>query len=190
MSLIRDVSVQRLPAAEQHLTERERKQLEDAGRDLLGEEELAAKTDPSFASVARHFPAMKQPREALGVKDGPQDFAVLPDGSLKFGEVNGAFQIGTPPTSFGEGNCAKKLYQGYLPIVVATHRREGLQCEQTVLGWSPGFSPDTPLSALVRLTLSNPGNESRKVAVQFAAPAPVAKLGNRTARRSGRRACI
>jgi len=36
------------------------------------------------------------------------------------------------------------------------------------------LSADTPLSALVRLSLSNPGNESRKVAVQFVAPTPAA----------------
>lgn len=185
VSLIRDVSVERLPVGEQKLTrlERkqvddatrlERKQLDDAMRDRLGEEELAAESDPSFASVSRHFPAMKRPREALGAKDGPQEFVVLPDGSLQFAEVNGAFQIGTPPTRVGESNCAKKLFQGYLPIVVATYQHEGLQCEQTAFGWSLGLSPDTPLSALVRLTLSNPANESRKVAVQFVAPLPVA----------------
>jgi len=33
----------------------------------------------------------------LGVKDGPEEMVVLPDGSLDFGGVNAAFALGTPP---------------------------------------------------------------------------------------------
>lgn len=174
VSLVRDVSVERTPTAETHLTKLERRRLTDAGQDWLGKEELATESDPSFASVSRHFPPMRHPREALGVKDGPQEFVVMPDGSLSFAGVRASFLIGTPPTRFGEGNCAKRLCEGYLPIVVTHHERDGLALEETALGWSSGFSPDAPLSAFVRLSLSNPGTNSRRVAVQLVAPTPVA----------------
>jgi len=174
VSLIQDVAVERLPVEEQRLTAVERKQFDDPMRDLLGEEELAVKSDPSFASVSSCFPAMKGPREALGAKEGPQEFVVMADGSLMFADTSAGFQIGAPPIPIGETNCSKKLFEGYLPIVVASHLCEGLSCEQTIVGWSPGLSPDTPLSALVRLILSNPTEESRTVAVQFVAPLPVA----------------
>lgn len=167
VSLVRDVSVESAPVGEVRLTDLERKVLADAGRDLEGEAELAAKSDPSFASVRRHFPAMKHPREALGVKDGPQEFVVMPDGSLVFSGVKASFMIGAPLARFGEGNCAKRLHEGYLPVVVAAHERDGLKFDETSLGWSPQFSPDTPLSAFVRLRISNPGRQARAVPVQF-----------------------
>jgi hypothetical protein len=174
VSFIRDVSVERLTGDEQKMTEAERKQLDDAMGDSLGRQELATSADPSFASVSSYFTAMKRPREALGAKDGPDEFVVMPDSSLKFGAVKGRFEIGTPSVPVGESNCcSKKLYQGYLPIVVTTHQRDGFECEQTIVGWSPQLSADTPLSAVVRLTLSNSGAESRKEEIQFSAPSPV-----------------
>ncbi len=143
------------------------------GRDLLGEQELARTGDPSFASVGRHFPAMRQPREALGVKEGRQEFVVLPDGSLALGGVKVSFAIGTPPASFGQAGCAKRLCQGSLPIVMAAEDSDGLRCEETVFGWSPALVPDNPLFALARLTISNLREQSRTVRVQLVAPAPV-----------------
>jgi len=133
VSLVRNIKVERTPDAEMRLTDLEQKRLVGAGRDWLGEEELARKADPSFNSVSHYFPPMRNPREAVGVKDGPQEFVLMPDGSLKFGEVGAWFEIGTPPVRFGEDNCAKRLYEGYLPIVVASQDRGGLRFEQTAL---------------------------------------------------------
>jgi hypothetical protein len=168
-----ETSLEPTSPAQEPLAEPGRKQSTGEGRDWLGEQELAGTDDPSFASVSRHFPAMKHPREALGAKEGPQEFVVLPDGSLDLGGVKASFAIGTPPVSFGQGGCAKRLYQGCLPIVVAADAGNGLRCEETAFGWSPGLGPDTPLFALVRLTISNSVEESRTLGVQFVAPAPV-----------------
>ena len=170
VSLFRDVSVRATPATAQRLTPAERHAQADAGRDWLGEEELAAPDDPSFGSVSRHFPPMKRPREILGVKDGPQEFAVLPDGWLDLGGTHAGFVIGRPGTPFGQGNCLKALEEGSLPMVIATHQHAGLTFEETVFGWSPDLSPDTPLSAFIRLRLRNPDARARAIPLEFDAP--------------------
>jgi hypothetical protein len=166
-------SLQPASPAQEHPAAPGRKQSTGQGRDWLGEEELAGTGDPSFASVSRHFPAMKQPREALGAKESLQECVVLPDGSLNLGGVKASFAIGTPPVSFGQGGCAKRLYRGCLPIVIADAESDGLRCEETAFGWSPGLGPDTPLFALARLTISNSVEKSRTVGVQLVAPTPV-----------------
>jgi len=174
ISLAREVKVEPAPESELLLTDLERKRLIGAGRDWLGEEELARETDPSFESVSQYLPPMRHPREAVGVKDGPQEFVVMPDGSLKLGEARAWFEIGTPPFRFGQGNCSKQLYEGYLPIVIASQEGDGLKLEQTALSWSRRLSPDAPLSAIVRLSISNTGNAGRKVAVKLVAEKPAA----------------
>jgi hypothetical protein len=173
VSWVRDVSVEPTPPAEVRWNEAELKELAAAGRDHLGEAELGAEGDPSFASVSRHFPPLKHPRESLGVKDGPDEFVVLPDGSLDFAGKTASFLIGAPPKRFGEGSCAKRLYHDYLPIVVAASRQDGLQFEETTFGWSTNLSPDSRLFALVRLRISNTTSAARQVPVQFVAPQPV-----------------
>ncbi len=110
---------------------------------------------------------MKFPRESLGVKDGPQEIVVLPDGSLDFAGVGCAFRIGTPPARLGEGGCRKRLFEGWLPVVIAETDGDGLQFEQTAFGWSPDFDPDGPLSAFVRLQVRNPGATPRELELRF-----------------------
>jgi len=173
VSWVRNVSVEPTPSADLHWSEAELREFTVAGRDPLGEAELAAKGDPSFDSVSRHFPPLKHPREALGVKDGPDEFVVLPDGSLDFAGTTGSFLIGTPPKRFGEGNCAKRLYDDFLPIAVATSQDGGLQLEQTAFGWSTNLSPDSRLFALVRLRITNSTSSALQVPVQFVAPQTV-----------------
>jgi hypothetical protein len=58
------------------------------GLDLLGNAEMAADGDPTFESVARHFPAMKHPREVVGVKDHPHDIGVGQDASLQLNDAS------------------------------------------------------------------------------------------------------
>jgi len=52
-----------------------------ADRDILGELELAKDEDPSFESVSSRLPAMKKPREVVGIKHHPHDIGVAPDAS-------------------------------------------------------------------------------------------------------------
>ena len=54
------------------------------GSDPVAEKELAAGRDPSFASVSSHYPAMKSPREVIGVKEHRDEFIIMPDGSVNF----------------------------------------------------------------------------------------------------------
>lgn len=174
VSWIGEVSVERTPPDEIRLTQAEREERAAAGRDHLGELELAARADPSFASVSRHFPPMKHPRESLGVKNGPDEFVVLPDGSLDFAGARVGFRVGSPPGAWGEGVCARRLHEGWLPIVIATRAWDQLTFEQTAFGWSHEFDPDKPLTGFVRLRVMNPGVKSRHVPVELAAPNRVA----------------
>ncbi|MDD4871091.1 MAG: hypothetical protein PHR77_11085, partial [Kiritimatiellae bacterium] len=43
------------------------------GPDMLGLEELAMSHDPTFDSVARHFPMLSLPREAIGVLESARE---------------------------------------------------------------------------------------------------------------------
>jgi len=168
VSYVRDISVSRTAPGRLRITKAELEQCRP-GRDKWGDEELAAATDPSFASVSRHFPAMSSPREVIGVKEAAEAIIIRPDGSLQFGTTSASFEVGAPPFRLGEGKSrwAKRLWEGYLPIVVATCEHDALKYEQTSLGWSFGMSVDAPLSAYVRLTISNSQADNRRIAVRL-----------------------
>ncbi|MBI3945419.1 MAG: hypothetical protein HY321_05845 [Armatimonadetes bacterium] len=153
---------------------------DSSGVDLLGEKELAGGVDPSFASVSRHFPAMKWPREAIGVKEAPTEIAVHPDGSLFWigrrrgpgSEIGGAqafFVVGAPPVRLGAGDslCRKRLLGGCLPIIVFEWERDGVKYEETVTAWSEGMSPDAPQSAWVSLKVLNATAQAVAVSLRF-----------------------
>jgi hypothetical protein len=130
-----------------------------ADRDLLGEIELARDSDPTFESVASHLPALKRPREVVGVKHHPHDIGVGPDGTLELNDDASVpenpvafFEIGDPPVRFGAGpaGCRKSLVDG-APVVTAEFEHKGATYRQTVFGWSEGLSPDAPLWAYIEL---------------------------------------
>ncbi|MDD4869261.1 MAG: hypothetical protein PHR77_01780 [Kiritimatiellae bacterium] len=173
VSLVREISIKRLAPERTRITEAEKKVFVEQGKDSLGEQELAGGKDPSFASVSSYFPPMKSPREAVGAKDGPQEFVVMPDGSFDFAGVKAWFAVGNSSTQLISAECAKHLLEGYLPIVVAEWEKEGLKYQQKAAGWSPEMNSDTPLAALVQLRISNPGTQNRKVDVQFVVKNPV-----------------
>lgn len=145
--------------------------------DTLGEAEITSPEGPTFESVSSHFPAMKYPKEAVGVPEGPQEIAVMPDGSLMFGDVKACFTVGGAAERFGMNlglnKCSKRLADGYLPIVIASNFTGGFPCEETIVGWSPRMSPDTPLFGLLRLQLTNTSSAQQKVKVQFVTDTPV-----------------
>ncbi len=152
----------------------ERRILERSELDSFGEQELAARQDPSFDSVSRHYPALKWSREVVGVKDHRFDVGVAADGSLQFTndiahyqKPTAFFEIGSYRFGSGTTPCSKQLLKGYLPIVITTDRQEGLQFEQTVFGHTKNFSPDEPLFAYVRFRAANTGGNLRKVRVRL-----------------------
>ncbi len=135
-------------------------------KDVLGELELAAGGDPSFESVSRHFPPLKWPREVVGVLHAAHKIGVDADGSLelKLDRWNarqpvGFFEIGDPAQRFGSGemSCAKRLHQGFLPVVIVNWTHDGLTVEETVFGHAQGMAADAAQYAYARLRVTNDG---------------------------------
>jgi len=160
------------------------------GADPVAEKELAAGRDPSFASVSSHYPAMKHPREVIGVKEHRDEFIILPDGRVNFMPTRSDHWRGHTPSNsgqafftLGEGDAwlgkagsgvlaKKRLAGGYLPIVIAefvptVEAATGLKLEQTAVAWSEGMSPDEPIWAFVRLKVVNPGDQARQVRLSW-----------------------
>ncbi|GEM_PF-1667169 len=149
------------------------------GPDTVGQELLADPRDPTFESVANRFPMLQLPREALGVPEGRDEFILLPDSSI---EVSNArwhvapenratvyFLLGVEKQRFGQGTApdAKRLHEGYLPLVTTPFAHDGLGYEQTVFAWSEKMVPDSEarLWAYVELAVKNPSDRARSVSV-------------------------
>ncbi len=147
-----------------------------ADRDLLGELELNKDADPSFESVASHLPALKRPREAVGIKHHPHDIGVGPDATLELNDDASVrenpvayFEVGEPAVRFGAGpaGCRKSLIDG-APVVSALFARDGILYRQIVFGYSEGLSPDAKLWAYVELQAesSNPAARRTKASLR------------------------
>lgn len=170
--VIDDVQITPLDAASAQASADELATMALAERDTLGEQEMAAKDGPTFESVARHYPAMKWPREAIGVKEHPFTIGVAHNGSLQFTEDSANynhpkmfFEIGEPGYSFATGPtpCRRALLEGYMPVVILQDQHNGLELEQTALGYSEEFLPERPLFAYVRFRMVNTTAEPRNV---------------------------
>jgi len=134
----------------------ERTATNDSDLDPVGKIVLRGKADPTYEQVSKYYPPMLYPREAVGVPEHPIDISVDHLGRLELnhGQPPVAWlEIGDPPISFGDGKIAikRRLLNGYIPVLTLTTRRGGVDYEQTVFGWSEGFSPDKDLYAYVRL---------------------------------------
>jgi hypothetical protein len=77
-SALRGLLVERIGSDRIRGSAAERREMELEGMDREGEEELA-RGEPTYESVALHFPAMKRPREAVSVKDHPKDIGIAAD---------------------------------------------------------------------------------------------------------------
>lgn len=150
------------------------------GPDPVGEIELASAHDPTFESVARHFPMLSAPREALGVLESAREFIVTRYGEIELNNLqmdkpgqpeaypfpaseNKAtlhFLFGkkAPKTRYGQGNApdSKRLVDGYLPMVVVPFTFQGVDYRQTIFAWSQDMDPDGRLWAYVGLEMKNP----------------------------------
>jgi hypothetical protein len=186
VSWFRDLRVEALAKKQLAANAAERRELATRGRDFAGEQELASPGDPTFASVSRHFPAIKWSREIVGVKDHPSDIGVAPDGSLQLSGVIASYQKPTAHFQIGDYrfgsrdvSCAKALLNGWMPMVTTRDAHDGLELEQTVFGWTKNFSPDEPLFGNVQLRVKNSGAAkiSTEVKLVFSAatnaPAPL-----------------
>jgi hypothetical protein len=156
------------------------------GLDPVAEVELAAPHDPTFESVARHYPMLGAPREALGVLESAREFIVTRGGEVELNNCqmdrpgqpesypalapeNKAtlfFVLGnTTKTRYGKGNRpdSKRLVDGYLPLVTVPYTYEGIEYRQTLCAWSEHMDPDGRLWAYVDLAMKNPGTAPAEV---------------------------
>ncbi len=152
VSQIADISVEETPAALLRLTSEERIKIAQTDVDPVGVIELQGKADTSYERMIRYYPAMKYPKEAVGVPEHPVDIAVDHLGRLQL-------NYNQPPVAwleFGDQNIpfgdeksiiTRRWREGYLPVLTLTTRHDGVEYRQTVLGWSEGMSPDKPLWA-------------------------------------------
>jgi hypothetical protein len=131
-----------------------------------------SKDDPTFEQVASYYPAMKYPREIVGVPRHPLAIGVDWSGRLDVSpwtDPVGWFEIGNPPTPLGQAGTVftRRLLHGYLPIETLATARDGIEYKMTVFGWSDEFNVDRPLFAYVRITAtaSNDVTLPREVAL-------------------------
>jgi len=156
VSMIADIQVESTPPGHLSLTSAERAAIREAGLDPVGRIELRGRADPTYERVAKYFPPMKLPREVVGVPEHPVDIAVDYLGRLQLNynqPLVAWLEIGDPPAPFGDEKTpiTRRLLSGYLPVLILTTSRENVEYEQTVFGWTEGFSPDKDLYAFVRL---------------------------------------
>jgi len=170
--MIDDVHITQLDAACVEASSDELAEMALAERDTLAEQEMAANDGPTFESVSRHYPAMKWPREAIGVKEHPFTIGVAHNGSLQFTEDSADynhprifFEIGEPGYQFATGPtpCRRALLDGYMPVVILQDQHDGLELEQTALGHSENFLPEQPLFAYVRFLMVNTTAHARNI---------------------------
>jgi len=122
------------------------------GLDPVGTIELRGKADTSYEKICKYYPAMKFPKEAVGVPEHPVDIAVDHLGRLQlnWGQPPVAWlEIGDPPIPFGDEKTPikRKWRNGYIPVLTLATEHDGVEYEQTVFGWSEGMRSDKPLWA-------------------------------------------
>jgi len=159
-SMVADIRMEGTPLDKLSLTPAERSAIEEADLDPVGKIELRGAADPTFQRVAKYYPPMKYPREAIGVPEHPQDIGVDYQGRLQFTSAITSssfpmawFEVGDPPVPLGSTTLKRRLLNGYMPIIVLSTSLKGVEYEQTQFGWSEGMSPDAELFAFVRLKI-------------------------------------
>ncbi|HTQ08641.1 MAG TPA: hypothetical protein VMI31_01080 [Fimbriimonadaceae bacterium] len=157
-SLIDDVLVTPTPSAKLKATASEHARWAYALEDHLGKEMLARPGGPTFAAIAKRLPGIERPREVVGVPEHPYDIGVGWDGTIQLKDWLGDekmpaafFEVGDPAVRVGSPECpvTKRLVPGGIPVVVMSFDHAGVHFVARVFGWSPGMSPDMPLSAYV-----------------------------------------
>ncbi|MBN1902719.1 hypothetical protein JW926_15440 [Candidatus Sumerlaeota bacterium] len=169
-SMIRNIRVNRLDPNSLTFSDEQKREL--LGFDILGEKEIAAPGDPVYESISRYFPGMKFPKEAIGVKEHRDEFAVLPDGSLKTdgtldqseGVLFLEFADQTVSASLRDSPCCKKLVNDQLPVVIAEYEKGNTSVRQTYFGWSKGMSPDEELFVYIGFEFVNRGETPVRIA--------------------------
>ena len=155
-SKVSDITIEPTPASARALTAAEKNAMREENLDRVGNLVLRGNTDPTYEQVSRHYPAMKYPKEAVGVPEHPTDICIDHLGRLQLNyntPLIAWLAAGDPPVPFGDEKTPieRRLLDGYKPILTLKTERDGVEYEQTVFGWSEGFSADKQLYAYVRL---------------------------------------
>ena len=155
-SKVSDIRIEPTAASEQALTAAERQVIKEADLDRVGNIVLKGAADPTYEQVSDYFPAMLYPKEAVGVAEHPIDICIDYLGRLQLNydqPLIAWLAFGDPPLPFGDDKTPieRRLLDGYKPILTLSTVRDGVDYEQTVFGWSEGFSADKELYAYVRL---------------------------------------
>lgn len=154
VSRIDDVEIAQTPPHLLTLTEVERKAKAEAGLDRVGLIELARTEDTTYERVSKYYPPMKYPKEAVGVPEHPVDICVDHLGRLQLNyntPLVVRLEIGGIPFGDEKAPISRRLLDGWIPAANLETEHDGLRMEQTIFGWSEGFSADEPLFAYFRL---------------------------------------
>ena len=153
---VSDLRVSPLPETGRRLTDARLQALRLPRVDPVAATLQGNEDDPTFESIADKYPAMKHPREIVGVPAHPLDIGVDRLGRLDVSPWTPPlawFEVGDPPSPLGREGVPfrRRLLHGYLPILTLNTSRDGVDYELTVYGTSEGFSPDAELIAHVAL---------------------------------------
>ncbi len=177
---VTDIRIEATPTKSLRMTAGERKELSNTISDRVAHAILSKPEDPTYASVSKYFPAMKFPREIVGVPEHPLDIGVDYCGRLDVGpwgppvawfeiddkhtQFDGSVVMNcgdgwwrmdvSKPEYFDKAPMTRRLLDGYLPVITLTRKQDDVKYEMTVYGWSEGFSPDKDLHAFVRIKAS------------------------------------
>lgn len=154
-SYFRDICVEITPPDARRLTDAERQAVARmAQSDPLGREVLDRPGDPDFETVASYFPAMQRPREIAGVPEHPLAIGINHRGELDnspWAPPIGWVEAGEPPLALRDaGPLARRLLDGWMPVITLTASRDGVDYEQTLFGWSEDWGADKDLYGYVR----------------------------------------
>ncbi|OJW25275.1 MAG: hypothetical protein BGO49_05395 [Planctomycetales bacterium 71-10] len=151
-----DLRVEATPEAATRLGEAGLKALREPKIDPVMATLVGDDDDPTFEKIAGKFPAMKHPREIVGVPAHPLDIGVDRLGRLDVSPWTPPlawFEVGDPPAPLGREGVPfrRRLLHGYLPVLTLNTTRDGVDYELTVFGANDGFRPDRDLVAYVGL---------------------------------------
>jgi hypothetical protein len=120
---------------------------------------FAQMVDPSIDRPNEPFCYFSQPTDVIGVKDGCEGTLITPEGYLYTGFGELMFFTGNPPIPVKQR--VKTLFRGYLPVVEYSFVRDMLTYHMQMFAATLDDNPESPLMNFVRVTVENPGENSR-----------------------------
>jgi hypothetical protein len=114
--------------------------------------------EPGFENLSGIFPEMKYSKTLTGVKEHMGKYLVTWDGAVVCSPLHISLSVGNGQSPFGrerEEDVSRSLMDGYLPVVTTNYKYDGLDYEETVFGYSEGFSTAKEQVAFIRIKVTN-----------------------------------